>query len=183
MLRLFIVAGAAMVLSACSEEAPVKQEETAKSLAGGQYEASWKVTNLRSVDKTTPATNLKQDASGATLACIAADGTIDPLHKHPGGLPLGIDADEHYFDSMVSLSEGDLLAFYTDGIIEARSSAVTGAGGGEMFDTSRLDAALAGCIGNAADSRDRILAALTTFTANRPPEDDQTLLIARLNGA
>ena len=62
MLRLFIVAGAAMVLSACSEEAPVKQEETAKSLTGGQYEASWKVTNLRSVDKTTPATNLKQDA-------------------------------------------------------------------------------------------------------------------------
>ena len=77
MLRLFIVAGAAMVLSACSEEAPVKQEETAKSLAGGQYEASWTVTNLRSVDKTTPATNLKQDASGTTLACIAADGTID----------------------------------------------------------------------------------------------------------
>ena len=77
MLRLFIVAGAAMVLSACSEEAPVKQEETAKSLTGGQYEASWKVTNLRSVDKTTPATNLKQDASGTTLACIAADGTID----------------------------------------------------------------------------------------------------------
>ena len=45
---------------------------------GGQYEASWKVASLQSVDKTTPATNLKQDASGTTLACIAADGTIDP---------------------------------------------------------------------------------------------------------
>ena len=76
MLRLFIVAGAAIVMSACSEEAPVK-EQSAASLAGGQYEASWKVTNLRSVDKTTPATNLKQDASGTTLACIADDGTID----------------------------------------------------------------------------------------------------------
>ena len=79
MRRLIIVAGAAILVAACSEEAPVKQEEeTATSLQGGQYEASWKVTQLRSVDKTTPATNLKQDGSGTTLACIAADGTIDP---------------------------------------------------------------------------------------------------------
>ena len=79
MRKLIIVAGAAFLASACSEEAPVKlEEETAASLQGGQYEASWKVANLRSVDKTTPATNLKQDGAGTTLACIAADGTIDP---------------------------------------------------------------------------------------------------------
>ena len=79
MCRFIIIAGAAILASACSEEPPVKEEEaTATSLQGGQYEASWKVTQLRSVDKTTPATNLKQDAAGTTLACIAADGTIDP---------------------------------------------------------------------------------------------------------
>jgi len=77
--KLIIAAGAALFVSACSEEAPVQKEEaSAASLAGGQYEASWKVASLKSVDKTTPATNLKQDASGTTLACIAADGTIDP---------------------------------------------------------------------------------------------------------
>ena len=80
MRRLIIAAGAAILVTACSEEAPVKQEETetANALTGGQYEASWKVASLQSVDKTTPATNLKQDATGTTLACIAADGTIDP---------------------------------------------------------------------------------------------------------
>ena len=79
MRKLIIAAGAVLLVSACSEEAPVKQEEaTPTALAGGQYEASWKVASLQSVDKTTPATNLKQDASGTTLACIAADGTIDP---------------------------------------------------------------------------------------------------------
>ena len=79
MRKLIIAAGAVLLVSACSEEAPVKQaEEASASLAGGQYEASWKVASLNSVDKTTPATNLKQDASGTTLACIAADGTIDP---------------------------------------------------------------------------------------------------------
>jgi len=77
--KLIIAVGAAMLVTACSEEAPVqKKEETPASLAGGQYEASWKVASLQSVDKTTPATNLKRDASGTTLACIAADGTIDP---------------------------------------------------------------------------------------------------------
>lgn len=79
MRKLIIAAGAVLLVSACSNEAPVKQQEEASaSLAGGQYEASWKVASLTSVDKTTPATNLKQDASGTTLACIAADGTIDP---------------------------------------------------------------------------------------------------------
>jgi hypothetical protein len=76
---LIIAAGAAMFVSACSEEAPTpKEEATPSALQGGQYEASWKVASLRSVDKTTPATNLKQDATGTTLACIADDGTIDP---------------------------------------------------------------------------------------------------------
>ena len=68
-----------MFVSACAAAAPPPTEQaTPSALQGGQYEASWKVASLRSVDKTTPATNLKQDATGTTLACIADDGTIDP---------------------------------------------------------------------------------------------------------
>jgi hypothetical protein len=78
MLRTIVAAGAAILVCGCSEEKPVQEAETAASLAAGQYEASWKVTGLRSIDKTTPATNLKQDATGTTTACVAADGTIDP---------------------------------------------------------------------------------------------------------
>ena len=79
MRKLIVAASAAIFLSACSEDAPVAQEEaTPAALAAGQYESSWTVASLKSVDKTTPATNLKQDATGTTLACIAADGTIDP---------------------------------------------------------------------------------------------------------
>ena len=76
---LIIAAGAAASLAGCSGQAPVqKQEETASKLDAGQYEASWKVAALRSVDKTNPATNLKADATGTTTACVADDGTIDP---------------------------------------------------------------------------------------------------------
>src|SRR5215218_4406877 len=78
MRKLIIAAGAAVLICGCSEQKPVQEEETATALKGGQYEASWKVASLQSVDKSTPATNLKQDASGTTLACVAADGTIDP---------------------------------------------------------------------------------------------------------
>lgn len=79
MLRPIVAASAAILIWGCSEEQPAQQAETAAAaLTGGQYEASWKVTGLRSIDKTTPATNLKQDATGTTTACVAADGTIDP---------------------------------------------------------------------------------------------------------
>lgn len=79
MRKSIVAASAAMLITACSEDAPKPAaEETPTALAAGQYEASWTVASLQSVDKTTPATNLKQDATGTTLACIAADGTIDP---------------------------------------------------------------------------------------------------------
>jgi hypothetical protein len=75
---MIIAAGAAILVSACSEEAPVKQqEETPTSLTGGQYQGTWKVASVQSVDKTAPATKLKQDATGPTGACVTADGTID----------------------------------------------------------------------------------------------------------
>src|SRR5690349_24432749 len=78
MRRLMIVAGAAAFLAGCGDGAdPVKNEpEAASSLKPGQYEAQWKVASLRSVDKTTPATNLKQDATGTTTACVTSQ--IDP---------------------------------------------------------------------------------------------------------
>ena len=78
MRKLIIAASAAILVSACSEEAPVKQqEETPATLNGGQYQGTWKVASVQSVDKTTPATKLKQDATGATAGCVTPDGTID----------------------------------------------------------------------------------------------------------
>jgi hypothetical protein len=80
MRNLFIAAGAAALLAGCGEEAPVANEpEVAASLEPGQYQADWKVASLRIVDKNkTAATNLNQDATGTTTACIAKDNAIDP---------------------------------------------------------------------------------------------------------
>jgi len=73
-----IIAGGLVALGGCSSEAPKKEEAaTPATLAAGQYEASWTVDALRSVDKTTPATNLKEKATGTATGCVGDDGKLD----------------------------------------------------------------------------------------------------------
>ena len=77
--RLIIAAGAAMLVAGCGGEEPQQNKAAAAAeLSPGQYEASWKISQLRSSDKTTPATNLKQDMSGTTLACVGPKNAFDP---------------------------------------------------------------------------------------------------------
>ena len=81
MRKLVIAAGAAALLGGCGGEAPVKNDTEAEvaSISPGQYQADWKVASLRIIDKNkTAATNLKQDATGQTTACVAEGGSIDP---------------------------------------------------------------------------------------------------------
>ena len=75
------VAGAALV-AGCSGESAQQQnavEETAKAPEPGEYELTANVDQVRSTDKTTPATSLKAGAAApAKRACVAADGALDP---------------------------------------------------------------------------------------------------------
>jgi hypothetical protein len=79
MIRALGIAAAAVLAASCSEDAP-RQEAPAEApatMAAGQYEASWTVDSLRSVDKATPVTNLKEKANGTALGCVGADGKFD----------------------------------------------------------------------------------------------------------
>jgi len=78
--KIVIAATAAIFVTACSNDAAPAakpQEDTPTVLKGGEYEGSWKVASVQSVDRSTPATKLKQDASGTAEGCVTADGTID----------------------------------------------------------------------------------------------------------
>ena len=80
MRKILIAATAAIFVTACSNDAAPAarpQEATPTVLKGGQYEGSWKVGSVQSVDRSTPATKLKQDASGTAQGCVTADGAID----------------------------------------------------------------------------------------------------------
>lgn len=70
-------ATAALGLAACSEEAPQQQAQEAAVLAPGLYEASWTVSELRSTDKTDPATKLTVGTTGTAKGCIKEGPAID----------------------------------------------------------------------------------------------------------
>ena len=73
-----LAAAAAVALAGCSEEAPAPQASQAKAaLEPGEYEASWTVTEIRSTDKTDPATKLTVGATGSSKACIGQGPAID----------------------------------------------------------------------------------------------------------
>lgn len=55
----------------------------------------------------------------------------------PGALPLGISAGIVYEDKPILLEEGDRLALYTDGLLEARSAS------GDLFGFARVEALFA----------------------------------------
>ena len=74
----FVSATAAVALAACAEEAPKQnQAQPGKALAPGLYEASWRVSEVRSTDKTDPATKLTVGATGKAEACIQEGPVID----------------------------------------------------------------------------------------------------------
>ena len=95
-----------------------------------------------------------------------------PVSCEPG-LPLGINADESYCDCSLELIAGDSVLFYTDGITEAMDHA------GQMYGTPRLDRCLEGCQ-PAGDLIHHVLDNVERFTAGRPPDDDRTLVVARV---
>jgi sigma-B regulation protein RsbU (phosphoserine phosphatase) len=103
------------------------------------------------------------------------NGSVESLDG-ARSLPLGIMHDEHYHECTAKLGPGETLVLYTDGFTEARSP------GGELFDTARLDAAVAAWDGNPDQLIEQILAEVDKFTAGQAAADDRTLLVARVKG-
>jgi sigma-B regulation protein RsbU (phosphoserine phosphatase) len=93
-----------------------------------------------------------------------------------GGIPLGSLPDVSYECHEAPLEPGDLLLFYTDGLIEATSPL------GDLFGRERVGAALgrvpAGC--TAAVALDQLRAEVARFTGDTEPYDDITAVALRV---
>jgi sigma-B regulation protein RsbU (phosphoserine phosphatase) len=103
-----------------------------------------------------------------------SDGSIASIDG-VGGLPLGLFAETSYPQETFALRPGDQVIFYTDGVTDATDPA------GRMFGLDRLDEALYRCQEDAHGLIAAVLGALDRFTAGHPPEDDRTLLVARVS--
>lgn len=88
------------------------------------------------------------------------------------GFPLGIRRRETFREHTVSFDDGDRLVLYSDGLIEAVDD------DGEPFGFERFEQTiLSSGMQSADDLKRSLLNAVKKFTRNRPPEDDQTLVV------
>lgn len=102
-----------------------------------------------------------------------ADGTIASLDR-AHGLPLGVFPETAFTEAMKQMRRGDQLILYTDGVTEATNPE------GRMFGMTQLDHALERCHENAHALIGAVLEELEVYTAGAPPEDDRTMLVARV---
>jgi len=88
------------------------------------------------------------------------------------GFPLGVRRRESFPEQTVTFGPGDRLILYSDGLIEALDDR------GEPFGFDRFEEVILTHGGkSAAEIREALLKSIRGFTRNRPPEDDQTLVV------
>lgn len=94
-----------------------------------------------------------------------------------GGMPLGIEPGAVYPVGRVVMEPYDVLAFFTDGLIEARNAQDA------AFGRDRLEAVVRAHAGESASQiRDAVLAEFNRFRDGERTTDDVTLLILKRSG-
>lgn len=102
-------------------------------------------------------------------------GDLEVERLTEGGPVLGLLEHADYRQGHAVVRRGDLLLLYSDGVVEAESAA------GEQFDEARLLAVLKDKWDSpAAQIRDETIRRVHTFLEKRQPQDDLTLVIARI---
>jgi serine phosphatase RsbU (regulator of sigma subunit) len=104
---------------------------------------------------------------------LHAAGGIQPLSST--GLPIALYPSQGYSESIVDLGRGDLLFFYTDGLVETENPS------GDMFGAERLQRLLEATHKQGVD---RILEEVETsvraFRGDAEPFDDATMMALRI---
>jgi len=88
------------------------------------------------------------------------------------GFPLGVRRREAFTEHSVDFDSGDRLILYSDGLIEAIDD------DGDPYGFERFEKTILSCGHmHAEDIKKTLLNSIRKFTRNRPPEDDQTLVV------
>ena len=139
----------------------------------------------RAIDKTTPRAVYVTlfigilEPDGRTLHYVNAghnpqfvlrrDGGIIPMGST--GLPIALFPDHGYRQTTIGIEPGDLLFFYTDGLVETENEA------GDMFGAERLQAILTREQAGGVDRvLERVEDAVRTFRGRAEPLDDATMM-------
>jgi sigma-B regulation protein RsbU (phosphoserine phosphatase) len=105
---------------------------------------------------------------------LHAGGGTTPLSST--GMPIALYAGQGYTESVVPIASGDLLFFYTDGLVETENER------GEMFGAERLEALLEVEHAEQIDAvLERTETAVRDFRGKAEPLDDATLMALRID--
>jgi sigma-B regulation protein RsbU (phosphoserine phosphatase) len=111
--------------------------------------------------------------AGMPLPLLVRKGQCRPIRAE--GVPLGLLEHMQYQETTVTLEPGDLLALYSDGVVEAMNPKH------EEFGPRRLEHVLRQ---NARrppqEIVDAVFGEVGRFEEGRPPRDDQTLLLVKV---
>ena len=100
---------------------------------------------------------------------LRGDGTLEKMWST--GLPVGMLAGHGYQEREVQLAVGDLLFFYTDGVVEMENET------DDMFGSDRLESLVSSSAGASADQvLVRIETAISEFRGHRDLYDDATMM-------
>ena len=103
---------------------------------------------------------------------IRADGSVETLTS--SNFPVGLFASATFDVSSAQLNCGDVLMICSDGVTEAHAA------NEELFGEARVQNALEGCTGLAADEIcHRVVSAVHDFVGDYPQTDDITLTVVR----
>ena len=108
------------------------------------------------------------------------DGEVEEV-LGAASIPLGITTDIGYETDRLQLADGDTLVLYTDGIVEAFGPRDAD-GQREMFGKHRLIQTLKDCTGEPDCVIGSIHQRLFEHTGERTRDDDQTIVVIRVNG-
>jgi sigma-B regulation protein RsbU (phosphoserine phosphatase) len=111
--------------------------------------------------------------AGMPLPLLVRDGHTSALHAE--GVPLGLLEHVDYEEVTVSLEKGDLLAMFSDGLIEAANPEH------EEFGTRRLENLFREhARRDLAGIMETVFAEIARFEQGQSRRDDQTLLLVRV---
>jgi serine phosphatase RsbU (regulator of sigma subunit) len=92
------------------------------------------------------------------------------------GMPIALYAGHGYSEARIALTAGDLLFFYTDGLVETENER------GDMFSTERLQTILAAEQAQGIDTvLHRVEEQVTAFRGQAEPFDDATMMALRIS--
>jgi sigma-B regulation protein RsbU (phosphoserine phosphatase) len=115
----------------------------------------------------------KSRAKSAPAALPTCNVSVKTIKAE--GFPLGLFPDVEYEEFTLSTQPGDLIVFFSDGIVDAENSA------GEMFGDERLVSVLqSNPCPTAATAAEAILDAVAKFQSGTAHFDDETVVVLRV---